>query len=243
MSGSATRYLTRFYGPEILEAGRDSVLTCEVWLNDGLVLPASGTLTVISPDNTTVVSARAVTFPASVATCTVLSTDLTAYDPSDGWRFEWILTIGTEVHTFTREGALVYRRLYCPITAKELIERHSDLQRRKPAQKASYQEYIDAAWGDIEDMMIAAGKRPWLTLSVTALREPVRLKALECIYEDFSVGGPETAEWARMLDYRERFSKCWDSLVLTQRDPTTGAAADAGHRRGMQPTMFLTSRQ
>jgi len=241
MSGSATRYLTRFYGPEILEAGRDSVLTCEVWLNDGLVLPSSGTLTVISPNNTTVVSARAVTITASIATCTVLSTDLTDYDPSDGWRFEWILTIGGVVCTFSREGALVYRRLYCPVTHNELVQRHSDLMRRKPPQKASYQEYIDAAMGDIEDMLIASGKRPWLVLSISAIREAVRLKTLANIYEDWATGGPESADWALMMDYRERFRACWDSLVLTQREETTGADTDVGRRRG-QPTIFLTSR-
>ena len=99
MSGSETTYTARFPGPEIIEAGRDNIVTASIYLNGGLVAVTSGTLTVWNASNTKVVDAAAVTVTASVATYTITSVVLTGQQNSDGWRFEWALVIGGATRT------------------------------------------------------------------------------------------------------------------------------------------------
>jgi len=243
MSGSGVQYSARFIGPEILEAGQSNVLTCSIYLGSNIVLPTSATLTVIDPSNTTLVSARAATLPASVCTCTVTSAELAAYQPGNGWRFEWAVVIDGVTYTFTRTGALVYRRLYCPVAEIDLLREHSDLARRKPPQKASYQDYIDAAWAQAESMMIKRGVRPWLIMSPDALYVAIMLLALEKVYTDFATGGEGTPDWSWMVYYGQKFTGEWNSLTFEQREQTTGAADDAGRRASMRPTVWLCDRR
>lgn len=241
MSGSGTIYAARFLGPEIMEAGRDNVLTCSIYQGSGLVLPTSATLTVIDPNNTTLVSARTATLPSSVCTCTVTSSELSTYTPEDGWRFEWAAVIGGVTHTFTRTGSLVYRRLYPPVAEVDLLREHSDLVNRKPRQKSSYQDYIDAALADLESMMVKRGVRPWLIMSSDALYVALLYRSLEKVYGDFATS-PDSMDWVRMMDYRQLFASEWATLTFEQRDPATGAADDRGRRSAMTPTIWMCNR-
>jgi hypothetical protein len=66
MSGSETIYTARLIGPEIIEAGRDNVVSCPVYLNGAVVTPLAGTLTIYTSQNVAV-SAGSVTVVGGVA--------------------------------------------------------------------------------------------------------------------------------------------------------------------------------
>jgi len=243
MSGSETIYTARLIGPEIIEAGRDNVVSCPVYLNGAVVTPSAGTLTIYTSSNVAV-SAGSVTVVGGVAQATVTASALSAYQPGDGWRFEWALTISSVVYTFRRDGSLVYRRLYPVVTDVDLMRSHTDLARRMPTTEASYQDYLDEAWARIESQLINTGKRPWLVMAPSALRDCHVYQTLVLIFRDFATAGPGTAEWEMMLHYEALLERAWGILTYPQCEPTTGKAEGAaGARTSPTGTMWAGSRR
>ena len=243
MSGSETIYTARLIGPEIIEAGRDNVVSCPVYNAGAIVAPSAGTLTIYNSQNVAV-SAGSVTFPGGVAQATVTASALSAYQPGDGWRFEWALTISSVVYTFRRDGSLVYRRLYPVVTDVDLMRSHTDLARRMPSTEASYQDYLDEAWARIESQLINTGKRPWLVMAPSALRDVHVYQTLVLIFRDFANAGPGTAEWEMMLHYESLLERAYGVLTYPQCEQTTGKAEGTpGARTASQGTMWAGSRR
>lgn len=216
---SATLYTARLVGPEVLEAGVTSTITCPVYRDGALVVPTSGTITVWNRDGVVVVSAAAVTITASVATYDVTSGALAGQVNSDGWRVEWALTISSLVVTFRREAALVYRRLYPVVTDADLLRAHTDLARRLPSTESSYQDYLDESWARLESRLIGTGRRPWLVMAPSALRDAHLYLTLALVFQDFATGGPGTAEWETAMAYHQRYEASWAALVFPQATP------------------------
>jgi hypothetical protein len=243
VSGSETIYTARMIGPEIIEAGRDNVVSCPVYNAGAIVTPASGTLTIYNSQNVAV-SAGSVTFPGGVAQATVTASALSAYQPGDGWRFEWSLTISSVVYTFRRDGSLVYRRLYPVVTDVDLMRSHTDLARRMPSTETSYQDYLDEAWARIESQLINTGKRPGLIMAPSALRDVHVYQTLVLIFRDFATAGPQTAEWEMMLHYEALLERAYGVLTYPQCEQTTGKAEGTpGARTSSQGTMWAGSRR
>lgn len=243
MSGSETLYTARLVGPEMIEAGRDNVVTCPVYRDGALVTPSAGTLSIWTGANA-VISAGVVTFPGGVATATIAASALSGQQPSDGWRFEWALTVASVVRTFCRDGSLVYRRLYPVVTDADLLRAHTDLTARRPSTESSYQDYLDEAWARIESRLVNTGKRPWLVMSPSALRDVHQYETLAMIFADFATGGSTSAEWELMQHYERKASDAWAILTYPQREPTTGQATAApGTRTPAIPTTWAGSRR
>jgi hypothetical protein len=234
----ATLYTARFNAPEALEQGADNALSCPVYRNAALVAPTSGTLTVWNASNVKVVDAQAVTVAANIATYTIASATLASQLYSDGWRFEWTLVIATVTNVFRNDGSLVYRRLYPVITDLDFTEVHTDFEARKSV--ATFQPYIDKAWGEIQRKLINTGKRPWLIMSPSALYDAHFNRTLALVFKDWATGGSASAEWEMMLHYEDLFGKSWGELtfpVITVEGESTGE-----RRRSTQSVIFLTSR-
>jgi hypothetical protein len=243
MAGSETTYTARFIGPEILEAGRNNVVSCPIYNAGALVTPASGVLTIYDPQNVAI-SAGSVTVVGGVAQATVTASALSANQPGDGWRFEWALTISGTAYTFRRDGSLVYRRLYPVVTDADLLRSHTDLARRMPTTETSYQDYLDEAWARIESQLINTGKRPWLIMAPSALRDCHTYQTLVLIFRDFATGGPGSAEWEMMLHYEALLERAWGVLSYPQCEPTTGKAEGTpGARTSPTGTMWAGSRR
>lgn len=243
MSGSETNYTFRFSGPEIIEAGRDNIVSCSVYYDGAIVTPSAGTLTVTRPNNATV-SAGVVSFAGGVASSTISASALAAIQPEDGWRFDWAMTIAGVVRTGTNDGALVYRRLYPVITDADLLRAHTDLARRMPTTETSYQDYLNEAWARIESRLINSGKRPWLIMSPSALRDVHTYQTLVLIFRDFATGGSQSAEWEMMVHYEQLLTGAWAELTYPQRDPANGQAVAApGTRQSGMPTTWAGSRR
>ena len=236
----ATLYTARLIGPEILEAGINNTVVCAVYRDGALVAPSSGTLSVWHGAGTQVINAAAATIVSSIATVTISSATLAGQENSDGWRFEWALTIAAVVSTFRTDGALVYRRLYPVISDVDLLRAHTDLTRRRPASEASYQDYLDEAWARIDARLIATGKRPWLVMAPSSLREAHLALTLHLVFNDFATGGSDSAEWALASNYATQYESAWATLTFPQAevDGTVGNA----RRRSASPTIWLSGR-
>ena len=238
MAGSETIYTARFIGPEILEKGRANVVSCSVYRDGALATVASGTLTVWNAANTEIVSAAAATITANVATYSIASATLTNETNSDGWRFEWAITIAGIAYTFRRDGSLVYRRLYPVVTDADLLRAHTDLSTRRPSSEASYQDYLDEAWARIESRLVNTGRRPWLIMSPSALRDVHTYATMALVFRDWATGGPESADWAMMEKYEGLYDKAWAELTFPQAD-ANGTNSDSTRRTSADTTVWL----
>ena len=236
-----TIYTARLIGPEIVEGGMDNVVSCPVYLSGSLVAPASGTLNVWNADNV-LVGSPAVSIVSSVATATLTTAMLSGQSNGDGWRMEWALTIAGTVATFRRDASLVYRRLYPVVTDADLLRLHTDLARRMPSTETSYQDYLDEAWASIESRLVMSGKRPWLILSPSALRDVHIFATLARVFRDLAPGGPGTAEWELAEGYDRKYEMAWSMVTYPQAEASSGQAADALRRRASQPTLWLSAK-
>lgn len=242
MSGSETSYTARFVGPEILEQGRANTITCPVYKDGAIVGPTatSSTLTVYNTSNNEVAHAGAVSVVSSVATCSITAAELAAESYSDNWRFEWALVIAGTTYTFRTDGALVYRRLYPVITDADLLRAHTDLTRRRPPGEASYQDYLDESWAQVESRLVNTGRRPWLIMSPSSLRDYHLCLTLALIFRDFATGGTTSAEWEMMRHYEDKATAAWDALTFPEASED-GTTRDPTRRTAGEPSVWLGS--
>lgn len=232
-------YTARFVGTEIIESGNDNVIKCPVYSAGALVTPSSATVTVYAYTSDVVVSAGSASITGSVPTYTLTSSALSRWQPSDGWRFEWAVTISGTVYNFKQYGSLVYRRLFPVVTDADLIRAHADLTRRRPSTVSSYQDYLDEAWAQVNARLINTGKRPWLNMDPQSMRECHMMLTLHLIFFDFSTGGTQTSEGEMAEHYRIRYEEAWSRLNFPQANPQDGKDARPGVRVSAQPSFWL----
>jgi hypothetical protein len=173
-----------------------------------------------------------VTVASSTAGYSIPSLTLQPHANGEGWRMEWSLLFGSTLYTFRRDAALVYRRLYPVVTDADLLRLHTDLSRRMPSTETSYQDYLDEAWARIEARLVGTGKRPWLIMAPSALRDCHLYLTLHLIFADFGTGGPGTAEWESAQLYHHRYDAAWAALNFPQASPVDGQPNGPKRRAG-----------
>lgn len=238
-----TLYSARLAGPTILEKGRINIVACPVYREGLVVAPSGGTLTIWSGAGTVVVDGAAVTIDPTTghAQYSVQVATLSSQAYSDGWRLEWSLAMPDGVtHVFRASGSLVYRRLYPVICDEDLYGRHNDLRARRPKGRTSHQGAVDEAWAVIEARLVKSGRRPYLILDPTALRDVHLALALALVFEDFAteVGGNDER---RATTYRAQYEAAWGELSYPQATPE-GAAETSNRRTSAQSTIWLCAR-
>ena len=240
MSSAETLYTARV-DREYIERNRTQLLKCPVYRDGSLASPSSGTVTVYNEAGTKLVDGAAVTVSGSIAQYSLTAGTTTDEDLGEGWRVEWALVMpDTITHTFRVPGALVRRRLYPVVTDADLIRRHADLSDLRPASLSSYQDYIDEAWGDIMERVVARGLLPYLVMDPRALRQAHMFHALELIFVDFSTSAGDGRYLELAKIYRDRFNESWRELKFDYDQDNDGAAdGDAGEKQAANPLVFL----
>lgn len=243
MSASETLYSARFLGPETIERARTQTLTCPVYWGGGLVAPSSGTVTIYDASGSAIVSAAAVTITSSVATYSLSSASIPAtLTLGDGWLVEWALTISGIVHTFRTDAALCYRRLYPVVTDADLLRRHTDLSALKPSTETSYQDYLDEAWAQICARLVSQGRRPWLILSPSDLREAQMTRTLGLIFRDFASSMGE-GKYSQMADYYDQaYEQAWRNLNFRYAEDEAATSTSSTRRRSAVSQVWLCGR-
>ena len=193
MSLAETVFTARFRSTETLERGRTQTISCPTSRAGATATPTSGTVTISRPDGTVLVTG-AVTV-ATIATYSLTGATTTAEPLGEGWLIEWALLMPDSVtHTFRQDAALCRRALYPVVSQDDLTQRHSDLPSLLGA-SASYQPYIDEAWWTIGNRLIGAGRRPYLVIQPSALRECHLMLALHLVFIDYSTSAGDGGRW------------------------------------------------
>ena len=245
-----TAYTARFEIPDLIERGRDNLLKCWTYHNGTLSEPSSGTVSIYDASNTAIVSAAAVTIagaPPKTAQYNLTAATLSGLSLEEGWRVEWALTMADGVvHTFRNDAALVRARLYPVVTDADLFRRHPDFD---PADAASvavaginYQEYIDEAWIEIQQQLIARGNRPNLVMSPSSLRFVHLYAVLELVCRHFSSTAGDGSRWAELAEvYGQKTAAAWAGLNFLYDTDDDGQADDPQSRRTGHASIWLGS--
>lgn len=242
MSASDTLYTARFLWPEFIERGRDNAITCPVYRFGALVAPASGTVTVTRADQTLVVNAAPVSIVGSVATYTIPAAVLAPLALEEGWLVTWSLVLDGVARTYQRDGALVRRSLFPVVTDADLLRRHSDLNALRAPGVSSYQDYIDEAFAVVQNRLISGGRRPFLVLSPSALREVQLNLTLALIWTDYATSAGDTSRYSDLAThYRQAYEDAWARLNFVY-DEADENKVDPNRRAAGTPTMWLGSR-
>ena len=233
MSLAETVYTARFRSTETLERGRTQTITCPTSRAGATATPTSGTVTIYRPDQTVLVTG-AVTV-ASIATFSVTGATTTAEALGEGFLIEWVLVMPDAVtHTFRQDAAVCRRTLYGVVSQDDLTQRHSDLPALLGA-SASYQPYIDEAFFTICNRLIGAGRRPYLVIQPSALRECHLMLALHLVFIDYSTSAGDGGRWQALaahylMGYEQAYGQLrfsYDEADDNRIDPTKKKSASS----------------
>lgn len=237
---SSTAYQARFAGPTLIEKGRDTVITCPVYLSGALVAPTVVTVSVWTAANALVVAAASGSVVGSIATYTVPATSTSGLSYGADWRIEWTLTLSGVAETIQTDAALVRNAIFCPITDTDLYAREPALN---PAGSApihslsNFQTFIDDAWKTLVNRLLTDGQYPWKMPSAAVLRETMLALTLHRVYQSFTTGLNDaygkTAD-AYRRDYHEAYRTIRYSEVI---DPD--APAKTSQKVAALPVFFL----
>jgi hypothetical protein len=237
---SRTLLTARHELPDLIERGQVAALRCPVYRAGAIVSPVGGTVTVLDAAGEVVTTAP-VQVLGGVATHTVLGPVTAALPYGEGWRVRWSLSFhGEGDYTFENEAMLVRVSPSPVVTEADLYRRASSLD---PAGHApitaldDYAAYIDEAWVMISHRLIGEGRRPWLVMSPSSLRECHALLALGLIFEDLMTRlNVAFGEQAAM--YRRQYEEAWGRLRFSYDEDQDGQPD--GNRSGSS-VMWLTS--
>ena len=233
MSLAETVYTARFRSTETLERGRTQTITCPTSRAGATATPTSGTVTIYRPDQSVLVTG-AVTV-ASIATFSLTGATTTAEALGEGFLIEWVLVMPDAVtHTFRQDAAVCRRTLYNVVSQDDLTQRHSDLPALLGA-AASYQAYIDEAFFTICNRLIGAGRRPYLVIQPSALRECHLMLALHLVFIDYSTSAGDGGRWQALaahylMGYEQAYGQLrfsYDESDDNRIDPTKKKSASS----------------
>jgi len=233
MSLAETVYTARFRSTETLERGRTQTITCPTSRAGATATPTSGTVTIYRPDQSVLVTG-AVTV-ASIATFSVTGATTTAEALGEGFLIEYVLLMPDNVtHTFRQDAAVCRRTLYNVVSQDDLTQRHSDLPALLGA-AASYQAYIDEAFFTICNRLIGAGRRPYLVIQPSALRECHLMLALHLVFIDYSTSAGDGGRWQALaahylMGYEQAYGQLrfsYDEADDNKIDPTKKKSASS----------------
>jgi hypothetical protein len=160
----------------------------------------------------------------------------------EGWLIEWALVMPDAVtHTFRQDAALCRRQLQMVIGQDELVQRHSDLPSLLGS-AASYQAYIEEAWATISNRLIAAGRRPYLIMQPSALRDCHLLLSLHLIFLDYSTSAGDGGRWqALAAHYMVQYESAWGQLRFTY-DEADENNVDPTKKKGASSQIWTNGR-
>jgi len=233
MSLAETVYTARFRSTETLERGRTQTISCPTSRAGATATPTSGTVTIYRPDQSVLVTG-AVTV-ASIATFSLTGATTTAEALGEGFLIEYVLLMPDGVsQTFRQDAAVCRRTLYPVVSQDDLTQRHSDLPALLGA-SASYQPYIDEAWFTISNRLIGAGRRPYLVIQPSALRECHLMLALHLVFIDYSTSAGDGGRWQALaahylMGYEQAYGQLrfsYDEADDNRIDPTKKKSASS----------------
>ncbi len=236
-------YTARFELPHIIERGRDNRLTLSLYRDGAIVAPSaidSVTLYNGAGESQAVATSAIVSSAAQADFSTAQLGPLTY---GDGYFIDWSLTMPDGVtHSYQNDAIIVFKRLVSTVSDIDLIDRLGSIDgsvRGSLTSAANHQRKLDAAWNMIQLRMIERGRRPWLSISPSSLREVHICLTLALIMEDVSSRNNPAYE-ERAKSYRSQYEEAWARVNWVE--TTTEGHMDTAARKGMPSGFWLGSR-
>ena len=110
------------------------------------------------------------------------------------------------------------------LSVRRNLQFHADLHGLPKALAREHLAETTPILARIEARLIGTGKRPWLIMAPSALRDCHLYLTLHLIFADFGTGGPGTAEWESAQLYHHRYDAAWAALNFPQASPVDGQA-------------------
>ncbi len=200
--------------------------------------PASGTYELVDSTGTVKASGSISVDGTTVISSTVATGSL---EPGDAYRERWRVTMDDGVEASTEREAIVCRFLLsCPIGPADITRMSPQLDPdfdKNISGTLDLDEFIDEAWVQIQNRLIAAGRRPWLSISSHALRESALELTHALIYDRLST---ERRHYTDHADrHRMAYRDAWNRVRLTYQTPSGSSVK--GKRGSRSPTLYLGS--
>lgn len=240
-----TIYAPRIRIPELVERQKANLTELKIYRDNAQIVPTSGTLTIIKPDEHKLKDAVVVAIDGSGTVSYTLSAgDLpSTLQLGEGYLQEWTCIIDGDSYTFRRMMSVVLRRLYPVISDIDLISTYSDLENIRPSALTSYQKYIDEAWYSMITRMRGEGAGyEYLILTPESLRASHLNLSLYYIFRDFHSSMGQSN--GRYLDLAREHHTIYETeyarINFVYDETHDGLPEDADKRTAKTPTIFLS---
>lgn len=237
MNPAEVGYTFRTPYPDMLALARAQNVQMPVYYAGALVAPtASGSsFSLIKPDGTTLIDARAITISGSVATCALTAGDFPAATATlgEGYQEVWVLVLadGT-TRTVDREAALAKRPLVPCVTDADLIEAYPTLNTILGSSLTSWQVFIDAAWKEIIGRIIGEGHLPYLIKSGWSFRVAHIELSLANLFRAQALAQARGNFLELSREHRTNYGAAWGRINFRTDDDHDGRVDDNTKRRG-----------
>lgn len=228
-SGFAPRIRTTV----VLERGRAGQLRQEYRSGADMVPPASGTVSLIaSPSGAVVFTKNVVAADDDAAVADYDAEDLPASLAfGSGYRIVWDVTPTGQDHPVqTAVPAMLARyALHCPVTQADLEGEYPDLAAQLNTTSGNLVSFIDGAWAEVLQRLLAAGQWPDAIVDVDQLAEPVKNFALSKFlrFASVTLNREDLRRWAE--DHERLAVAAW-GRVAVRRDTNQDGTADSEDR-------------
>lgn len=238
----ATRTATYAFSrrvPYLLERGAEQTISAPIRHGSAgaLVSPDSGTVTIVKPDGTSLVSGAAVVVSSSIATYTV--TPAASETLGEGWEVRWTLVFGGVTYPVYRQDAILCD--YVPANTISAVDLYTDLpelEYRIPQSQGErgddvgWQPQIDAAYYDLINKLLSGGKPVWKIIGVSGYEDWLRTRAkIRCV--GAISHGPDS-DWAQAAKELSFELRRVEAAFKVSYD-----ADDISIRRGGSPTIRM----
>lgn len=224
--------------PTVLRRGADAALTMESRVAGERVHVSGGTFALTGPTGATL-SSGSVGHTGGVASFTVPSSalpDTLAF--GEGYREVWTLTTTDGTVIATRPAILARYALACPVTQETLEASLPDLSDLMRGSVDHLQTFIDTAWVDAVNRLLAAGVIPEHVVDVNQLDKPIRCAALAEAFRYFSVANPQVERWPQLAEgYRKESEAAWATFARSRMDADQDGNADNQNRASVGGVM------
>lgn len=237
MSAAEVIYSARIPYPDVIERGRQQVVTLEVYRSGALVEPASGTLTIYKPDGTKLVDAGAVTITSSIARYTLTAGVLpTTLDLGEGYLEVWSLVMPDgETRAFHREMAVAVRALFPVVAVEDVEAEYPDLTDLFRGQDATLQGFLDEAWKRLIRKLIGRGILTYRVVSTEATADAHRELALYLAfkYAYTKQGAASSNRWQQLYEtHLANYKAALGEMNFTEDADGDGLADSSSRRSG-----------
>jgi hypothetical protein len=151
-----------------------------------------------------------------------------------------VLVYSSQTYQYEREVAIGRRALVCPVSDTDLARRFARIEAQAP-DGVSWQDKIDAAWGEVLSRLISMQMWPQHILSPQALQPPVLHLTLALVFEDLAAAQANRGNFLDLSkSYRDRYESAMKTGTFAIDADDDGIDDAAGERReGLTPAVVL----